>query len=85
VLKDVSFRVVPIKRRDAEDMLEEIKGHRMLDGVRGQPPVNRELLIDCLLKVSKLVTDHRDSIEELDINPLLIYPDRACAVDALIT
>ncbi|MBQ62389.1 MAG: hypothetical protein CMQ19_09970 [Gammaproteobacteria bacterium] len=85
VLKDVSFRVAPIKRRDAEDMLEEIKGHRMLDGVRGQLPVNRELLIDCLLKVSKLVTDHRDSIEELDINPLLIYPDRACAVDALIT
>lgn len=85
VLKDVSFRVAPLKRRDAEDMLDEIKGRKVLEGVRGQPPVNREMLIDILLKVSRLVSDYRGQIGELDINPLLVYPDRAVAVDALIT
>lgn len=85
VLKDVAFRVAPLKRRDAADLLDEIKGRKMLEGVRGQAPVNRELLIDILLKVSSLVTDHKHRIEELDINPLLVYPNGACAVDALIT
>lgn len=66
-------------------MLDEIKGRKVLEGVRGQPPVNREMLIDILLKVSRLVSDYRGQIGELDINPLLVYPDRAVAVDALIT
>jgi acetyltransferase len=47
--------------------------------------VDREALIDVIMKVSELVIDHQDSIEELDINPLLMFPDGACAVDALIT
>lgn len=85
VLKDVSFRIAPLKRRDAEEMLDEIRSRKILDGVRGQPPVNREALIDVIMKVSRLVTDHRDTIEELDINPLLVFPDGACAVDALIS
>jgi len=85
VLKDVAFRVAPLLRRDAEDMLSEIRAHKILDGVRGQPPVDREALIEVILKVSELVINHQDSIEELDINPLLLFPDGACAVDALIT
>ncbi|MDK1023500.1 MAG: acetate--CoA ligase family protein [Gammaproteobacteria bacterium] len=85
VLKDVSFRVAPLLRRDAEEMIEEIRGHRILQGVRGQPPVSREALIDVILKVSELVSAYKDDIAELDINPLLLFPDGACAVDALIT
>ena len=85
VLKDVSFGIAPLKRRDAEDMLDEINGRKVLDGVRGRAGVDRERLVDALLRVSQLVTDHEDRIEELDINPLLAFPDRICAVDALIT
>lgn len=85
VLKDVSFRVAPLKRRDAEEMLEEIKSTKVLEGVRGKPPANREALIDVIMKVSQLVTEHAGAIAELDINPLVVFPDGACAVDALIT
>ncbi len=85
VLKDVSFRVAPLLRRDVEDMLGEIRGHKMLDGVRGQAAVDREALIDVILKVSELVIDHQEVIEELDINPLQLFPDGAWAIDALIT
>jgi len=85
VLKDVSFRIAPLLQRDAEEMIQEIRGHRILDGVRGQPPVSRAALIDVIMKISELVTAYKDEIEELDINPLLLFPDGACAVDALIT
>lgn len=85
VLKDVSFGVATLGRRDAEDMIAEIRSSKILDGVRDQSAVNREALIDVILKVSRLITDHRDTIEELDINPLLVFPDGVCAVDALIT
>jgi acyl-CoA synthetase (NDP forming) len=85
VLKDVSFRIAPLLRRDAEEMIEEIRGYPILQGVRGQPPVSRDALIDVILKVSDLVTAHKDDIDELDINPLLLFPDGTCAVDALIS
>ena len=84
-LRDVSFRVAPLLRPDAEDMLDEIRGRRVLEGMRGRPPADREALIDVILKVSQLVTDHRDHIEELDINPLMVFSKGAKAVDALIT
>jgi acetyltransferase len=84
-LRDVSFRIAPLLRPDVEDMLEEIRGRRVLEGMRGKPPADREALIDVILKVSQLVTDHRDHIEELDINPLMVFPKGAKALDALIT
>jgi acyl-CoA synthetase (NDP forming) len=84
-LGDVSFRVAPLSRNDAEDMIEEIKGHRVLRGMRGREPADLDAIADTLLKVSRLVTDHRDTIEELDINPLVVFPRGAKAVDALIT
>jgi acetyltransferase len=83
-LRDVSFRIAPLTRRDAEEMIEEIRGHRVLQGVRGRPPADREAIVDAILKVSRLVTDHRDDIEELDINPLVVFSKGARAVDALI-
>jgi acetyltransferase len=84
-LRDVSFRVAPLLRPDAEDMLDEIRGRRVLEGMRGKSPADREALIDVILKVSQLVCDHRDRIEELDINPLMVFPKGAKALDALIT
>jgi acetyltransferase len=84
-LRDVSFRIAPLTRRDAEEMIDEIRGHRVLEGMRGKPPADREALIDVILKVSQLVTDHRAEIEELDINPLVVFTKGAKAADALIT
>ncbi len=83
-LGDVSFRIAPLSRNDAEDMIEEIKGYRILRGIRGREPADLDAIADALLSVSRLVTDHRDAIEELDINPLVVFPRGAKAVDALI-
>jgi acyl-CoA synthetase (NDP forming) len=82
-LKDVSFRLVPIRRKDAGEMVREIRGRSILEGARGQKPVNFRLLEDILLKVSRLVWNNR-RIQELDINPLFINDKRAMAVDARI-
>lgn len=84
-LRDVSFRVAPLTRADAEEMIDEIRGRHVLDGMRGKPPVDRAALVDTLLRVSQLVTDHSDRIDELDLNPLVLLPTGAKVVDALIT
>lgn len=84
VLGDVSFKVAPLSRADAEDMVTEIKGYRVLEGVRGRPPVNIEALTEVIMKVSRLVTDHAGRIAELDINPLLVSPGGAVVADALL-
>ncbi|MEJ2130046.1 MAG: acetate--CoA ligase family protein [Gammaproteobacteria bacterium] len=83
VLKDVSFRVVPLEERDAEQMIDEIKGRAILDGVRGQPPADKAALKSAILKVSEFV-ERNPVVRELDLNPMLVYPDGAIAVDARI-
>jgi acyl-CoA synthetase (NDP forming) len=83
VLKDVSFRIVPLVERDAREMIHEIKGYPILEGYRGQEPANVGVLEDYLLKVSKFV-DKRPDIKELDINPVFAYKDGAVAVDARV-
>ncbi len=83
VLKDVSFRLVPISRRDARQMIEEIKGYPVLQGYRGQEPANMEALEDMLLKLSHFV-EQSPQIKELDLNPIFAHRDGAVAVDARI-
>jgi acyl-CoA synthetase (NDP forming) len=83
VLKDVSFRIVPLTRRDAREMIGEIKGYPILEGYRGQEPANIAVLEELLLKVSEFV-DSRPEIAELDINPIFAYSDGALAVDARV-
>jgi acetate---CoA ligase (ADP-forming) subunit beta len=83
VLKDVSFRLIPIEKRDAAEMIEEIKGKALLNGYRGQEPAGKEALVDVLLKVSALVEKTPD-IKELDLNPVFAYKDSAIAADARI-
>lgn len=71
-LKDVTFRVAPFGRQDAEEMLDEIRAHSLLRGVRGRPPADREALAETLLRIGQLVTDFPE-IVEMDINPLMVY------------
>jgi acetyl coenzyme A synthetase (ADP forming)-like protein len=71
VLRDVTFRLAPLSREDAEEMVAEIRGYPLLRGVRGQRAVDIEGIIDTLLRISQLVTDFPEVVE-LDINPLLV-------------
>jgi acetyltransferase len=71
-LKDVTFRVAPFGREDAEEMLDEIRAYSLLRGVRGRPPADRDAMIDTLLRIGQLVTDFPE-IVEMDINPLMVY------------
>jgi len=83
VLKDVAFRIVPLLRRDASQMIREIKGYPLLEGYRGQEPANISVLEDLLLKLSDFV-DKTPQIKELDLNPIMAYSDGAVAVDARV-
>ena len=83
ILKDVSFRLAPLEKRDALEMMDEIKAHKMLDAVRGMEPVDRELLSEMLINVGKIGIEN-DAIKEIDINPVIISGSRPVAVDALI-
>ncbi len=83
VLKDVAFRIVPLEPRDAKQMVREIKGFPVLEGVRGQPPADLAALEGLILKLSEFVEAHPE-IEELDLNPVFAYADGVIAVDARI-
>jgi acyl-CoA synthetase (NDP forming) len=83
VLKDVAFRIVPLEKRDASDMIKEIKGYKILEGYRGQDPVDIPYLEDMLVKLSVFV-DNTPEIKEIDMNPVFAYKDGAVVVDARI-
>jgi acetate---CoA ligase (ADP-forming) subunit beta len=83
VLKDVSFRLVPLERRDAAEMIREIKGFPLLQGYRGQEPVDIARLEDILLQVSAFA-EKNPWVKELDLNPVFAYHDSAVVVDARI-
>jgi acyl-CoA synthetase (NDP forming) len=83
VLKDVSFRIVPLAKRDAGEMIKEIKGHKLLEGYRGQESANISDLEEMLLKLSEFV-DKTPEIKEIDFNPVFAYQDGAVIVDARI-
>ena len=85
VLADVSFRICPIARIDAEEMLDELKGAALLRGARGRKPASREAIIDALLRIGGeggLLRRHAQDIAEADVNPLIVSEDGAVAVDA---
>jgi acyl-CoA synthetase (NDP forming) len=83
VLKDVSFRIIPIAPRDARQMIHEIKGFPLLEGYRGQDPADLAALESLLLRVSGFV-EQQPEVSELDLNPVFAYKDGALAVDARI-
>lgn len=81
IFKDVVFRVLPIERKDAEDMIGEIKSRKILDGFRGIN-VSRDALINILLNVSNLGVDFQNTIKEMDLNPVFLREKDAVVVDA---
>jgi acyl-CoA synthetase (NDP forming) len=83
VLKDVAFRIVPLEKNDASEMIKEIKGKKLLEGYRGEDPADIPYLEQMLLKLSQLV-DKTQGVAEIDMNPVFAYKQGAVVVDARI-
>lgn len=85
IVKDVAFKLPPLARDDAREMIAQLKGKKLLEGYRGAPPVDIKPLEDAILQISQLVTD-APHIQELDINPFIVCQDPTCsrAIDARI-
>ncbi len=83
VLKDVAFRLVPLNRYDARQMIREIRGYPILNGYRGHEPADVAALEDSLLKLSRFIDAHPE-VNELDLNPVFAYRDGVLAVDARV-
>jgi acetate---CoA ligase (ADP-forming) len=83
VLKDVVFDLTPVTDAEAREMVDGIQASALLDGVRGEKPVDKAALVDLIQRLSKLVTDF-PQIEELDLNPVMAFEKGAVAVDARI-
>lgn len=83
VLEDVAFRAIPLSRADARSMVEQIRGRKILGGVRGEPPIDKEALVDLLLAVSGIASAY-PQLSELDLNPVIAYPDGYTIVDARV-
>lgn len=83
VMKDVAFRIVPFEKEDATEMINEIKGKKLLEGYRGADPVDISSLEKMLLQLSRFI-DQTPGIEEIDMNPVFAYKDGALVVDARI-
>jgi acetate---CoA ligase (ADP-forming) len=86
VLRDITFAPVPIELDQALALLGELKGAALLDGVRGAPPADRAALAQLIVTLSRFASDHADLIEEIDLNPVIVHPERQglTVVDALI-
>jgi len=83
ILKDVSFRIAPLEKRDALEMAGEIKSAKILGAFRGMPPVDMDLLVSMLISMGKLGLD-LEAVKEVDVNPLIVSGSRPVAVDALV-
>ena len=83
VMKDVSFRIAPINKEDAQEMITEIKAYPILKGYRGQSPRDVDAIVEILLNTSRLIMDNQN-IQELDLNPVMVYTNGAKTVDARI-
>ncbi|MBX3685786.1 MAG: acetate--CoA ligase family protein [Rhodocyclaceae bacterium] len=83
ILEDVAFRAIPLSRHDARSMVEQIKARKILEGARGEAAVDKDALVDLLLKVSSIVAAY-PALAELDLNPILAYDDGYAVVDARV-
>ncbi len=83
LLKDVNFRVAPLTKEDAKEMITQLKAFPLLNGYRGQPKADVDAIVQVLLSVSKLVVEQPE-IKELDLNPVLVYSKGVKTVDARI-
>ncbi len=83
ILKDISFRIAPLEKRDALDMMQDIKGHKILEAVRSMEAADLDVLADILIKVGQIGMEN-DRIKEIDINPVILSGSKPIAVDALV-
>ncbi|MBW2483716.1 MAG: acetate--CoA ligase family protein [Deltaproteobacteria bacterium] len=83
VLRDTVFRVAPLAKQDALDMMQEIRASKILEGTRGMAAVDKDMLAEILMAVGKIGMEN-DHIKEIDINPLIISDGKPVAVDALV-
>nr|CBH39346.1 conserved hypothetical protein [uncultured archaeon] len=83
LVADVSFRLAPLNREEVFDMMREVKSYPLLTGFRGSKPVDIEKLASTVMKLSDILLEI-EAIKEIEINPLLVYEDRAVAVDARV-
>lgn len=81
ILKDISFRILPLEERDAEEMISEIKGYQILKGIRGETPKDVKSIRDVLMKISQLVMENPE-IKEIDLNPVFVFNEGLRVVDA---
>jgi acyl-CoA synthetase (NDP forming) len=84
VFEDVTFRVPPFDEGEARRMLHELKGYKLLEGVRGAKPVDVDALVQTIMKVQRLALDLAGDVGEIDVNPLVVRPRGAVALDALV-
>jgi 3-hydroxypropionyl-CoA synthetase (ADP-forming) len=84
LFKDVSFRVLPITKGDAMEMIEELKGKMLLKGYRGSQPINLDMLSNALVNIGNLGFDISSYYESIDFNPIIVYPDSYYVADAKI-
>ncbi|MEM1513112.1 MAG: acetate--CoA ligase [Candidatus Jordarchaeales archaeon] len=84
LVEDVSFRIVPVTRSEAFQMVTETKAYRLIQGFRGEPPLDLEAILDVILRISQLSMDFPE-INEIDVNPLFAYPKGCVALDVKIT
>jgi 3-hydroxypropionyl-CoA synthetase (ADP-forming) len=84
LFKDVSFRVLPITKDDAMEMIEELKGKMLLKGYRGSQPINLDMLSNALVNIGNLGFDISSYYESIDFNPIIVYPDSYYVADAKI-
>jgi acetate---CoA ligase (ADP-forming) subunit beta len=83
IVEDIVFRVAPLTRKDAMEMLAEIKGEKILESFRGNPPIDRDKMTDILLALSQIGKE-QPAIREIDVNPIKLVNGKPVAVDALV-
>ncbi|HEX5185300.1 MAG TPA: acetate--CoA ligase family protein, partial [Nitrososphaeraceae archaeon] len=84
LFKDVSFRVLPISKQDALDMINDLRAKEILQGFRGSQKINLDMLCDAIIKIGNLGFDLAKYINSVDFNPIIVYPDNYYVVDAKI-
>jgi acetyl-CoA synthetase (ADP-forming) len=83
ILEDTSFRVAPIEKQDALEMMQEIRAFKILEDIRGMEPADKDMLADMLIAVGRIGIEN-EAVEEIDINPVIIFRGKPVAVDALV-
>ena len=83
VLEDISFRVAPLTKKDAMEMMHDIKGYKILGAIRGMAPADMEMLADILINVGRIGLENK-AVKEIDINPVILSKGKPIAVDALV-